>query len=211
MINLAIIGSGGHAKVILDSLIGNRSNLNVDNVFFACPYTHKNTIENFPVINKISHDEFHKRSITHFILGMGDLKHRIETLKLLKKFDIKPFNVIHKRSVISDKANIGNGVFLGPNCVVNCNTFIGDHAIINTGSIIEHDSKIGDMVFIAPNTTVLGGCTIKKNTFIGSGTVVCPKVTIKENCIIGANSTVLKNIESRTLAVGTPCNKVRNI
>lgn len=50
---------------------------------------------------------------------------------------------------------------------------------------------------------------IGNNVWIGMNVVVLPGVQIGDNVVIGANSVVSKDIESDSIAVGSPCKVIR--
>ena len=84
---------------------------------------------------------------------------------------------------------------------------------------------IGDNVTIAPRTYILchdastkkalgytkiGRVRIGNNVFIGANTTILPGVTVGDNAIIGANSVVTKDISANSVAIGNPCQVVKD-
>ena len=55
---------------------------------------------------------------------------------------------------------------------------------------------------------VRGKVVIEKDAFLGTNVVVHPNVKIGEGAIIGSNSLVLKDVESWSINIGSPCKKV---
>lgn len=53
-----------------------------------------------------------------------------------------------------------------------------------------------------------GLVNIEKDAFIGANSVIHPDVTIGEGAVIGSNSLVLKDVESWSINVGSPCKKI---
>ena len=91
------------------------------------------------------------------------------------------------------EVNIGNNVFVGPNCCIT--TII--HAL---------DAR-------QRNEGVMRGLpvTIADNVWIAAGVTILPGVTIGEGTVIGAGSVVTKSIPAWMLAYGSPCRPVRPI
>lgn len=89
--------------------------------------------------------------------------------------------------------NIGDMVFIAPNCVLACS----GHAIHpdqrSQGIGTSKPITIQDHVWIGANSTILGGVTIGKDSIIGAGSVVN------------------KNIPSGVIACGVPCKVIRKI
>lgn len=113
---------------------------------------------------------------------------------------------------------------------------IGRYVHIATFSSITGGGELiaGDNVVLAPGTRILTGTdtyyrgksmstalptnqrsvlrgkvVIKKNAFIGANSVVHPNVVIGEGAIIGSNSLVLRDVESWSINVGSPCKKIK--
>ena len=47
------------------------------------------------------------------------------------------------------------------------------------------------------------------NVWIGANSIILPEVTIGDNVIIGANSVVTKDIPSNSVALGNPCQRIK--
>jgi UDP-3-O-[3-hydroxymyristoyl] glucosamine N-acyltransferase len=98
---------------------------------------------------------------------------------LLKYFDRKSdrftqWGPRHPTSVVHPDAHIGEGVYLGPYCVIGSNATIGDECMIGSHSVIENDAIIGKRTVIHPHVFVgsrceIGvGCEIHPHTTVGS-------------------------------------------
>lgn len=123
-------------------------------------------------------------------------------------------------------------------CDFGSNIFIGENVFINFNcTILDGDRvEIGDDTIIAPNVqiyatghpvspsgrweSVCGSkvlaletapVCIGRNCWIGGGVIITPGVSIGENCVIGAGSVVTKDIPAGSLAVGTPCRRIRSV
>jgi sugar O-acyltransferase (sialic acid O-acetyltransferase NeuD family) len=63
-------------------------------------------------------------------------------------------NAIHRSSIISEKASIGEGNMILHRTVIQANAVIGNHVIVNTAASVDHDCIIGDFVHIAPGVVL---------------------------------------------------------
>ena len=92
-----------------------------------------------------------------------------------------------------NKVKFGNNVFIGP----NCSFYTAEHTLNvklrNQGLEYAKPIEVGNNVWIGGNVTVLAG------------------VTIGDNAVIGAGSVVTKDIPANAVAVGNPCQVIRNI
>ena len=96
----------------------------------------------------------------------------IEVLNFLKKKN-KPFKMeISKFANISDKAKIGDNVFIGPNVTIDENAHVFDNVRIDAGSYIGYNVSINENTHICSNVSIYENVLIGKNCRIDSGTVI---------------------------------------
>ncbi|MEO1052803.1 MAG: acetyltransferase [Bacteroidota bacterium] len=195
-----LLGAGGHAKVILDILMANKTIVNGiydDNLS-------KKDLNGIPVIDKI--DSFDP-SKGKCIVGIGSNEVRYE---LVKKMGLTEYGrAIHPSSVLSPSCKIGQGSVVMAGAIINPDTIIGNHAIVNTTASIDHDCFIEDYCHLAPNSTLCGGVSVGEGTFIGAGAVLIPNIKVGKWAIVGAGAVVVKNVEDYTVVVGNPARTVK--
>ncbi|ETI67562.1 acetyltransferase [Neobacillus vireti] len=201
--NIAVIGSGGHSKVISDMILSNKDYHLIG--YLDEKYEHIRLVED-TFCGPISSA---KRLIGHFkdikfVMGIGDNKTRQIIVRKLNLPNEYYVTVKHKSAIISPSSKIGFGTVIMPNVVINANTKVGVHSIINTGSIIEHDSIIGDFTHVCPRATLTGNVQLDEGSFVGAGATIIPNIHINDWAIIGAGATVIHDIPSYCTAVGIP-------
>ena len=200
---IAVIGRGGHSKVISDMILSNKGfdivgylddkyeDISLkENTYCAPISAARRLIEYFNEIR--------------FVIAIGDNKIRQSIVRRAKLPEEYYVRLIHQSAVISPSAKIGNGTVIMPNSVINADTEIGLHSIINTGSVKEHDCIIGDFSHVCPGATLAGAVHLDEGAFIGAGATVIPNRKIGEWTIIGAGATVIHDISSYCTAVGNP-------
>jgi acetyltransferase-like isoleucine patch superfamily enzyme len=97
---------------------------------------------------------------------------------------------------------------------------------IQAEAYITAYSTLEEHVFIAPcvvtsNDNFMGrterrhdliaGPTIRRGARIGAGAVLCPAVEIGEEAFVGAGAVVTKDVPPRTLVVGNPARRLRDV
>jgi UDP-3-O-[3-hydroxymyristoyl] glucosamine N-acyltransferase len=98
---------------------------------------------------------------------------------LLKYFDSKSYRFTqwgdrHATAVVHVDAIIGQGVFLGPYCVIGAGAEIGDGCMIGSHCVVENAAKIGARtilhphVFVGAQCQIGSDCEIHPHTSIGS-------------------------------------------
>lgn len=187
---LAIIGAGGHGKVVGEIAMLNRYKI-ID--FFDDKV---NEIKDFPftISGDLQSLENHINDYDEFFVAIGDNQKRYDKLEWLKKKKLDISILIHPRSTISKFTSIGIGTCIMANAVVNPGTFIKEGVIINSSVSIDHDCIVEDFAHISPNSSLSGNVTIGKFTHLGTGTSVHPKINIGKNVKTGVGSKVFKNI-----------------
>lgn len=145
----------------------------------------------------------------HIALGNPILRLRIA--EKIKRHGIPLLNVIHPSAVIMETAVLGIGNLIGANVVINSNTKIGNTTILNTAAVIEHDCVIEDGVSVSPCALISGRVKVKKGAFICSSAVILPRRVIGKYAVVAAGSVVTKNVEEKTLVMGSPAKVVERL
>jgi sugar O-acyltransferase (sialic acid O-acetyltransferase NeuD family) len=201
-----IIGSSGHAKVIIDA-INKGGHYDIIGLLDDFRSEGEETL-GIPVVGKV-HDAAHYKDFS-FIIAIGDNKGRHKVYSKLMELRLNYINVIHPSAVIGGDVSLGVGNFIAAGAIINSGTTIGNHCIINTGAQLDHDNKLDDFVSIAPKVALAGDVTVGHGTYIGIGTNIKEKVTIGRQSVIGAGSTVLQNVPRFKVAFGSPCTEQWN-
>ena len=207
MKKIAIIGGGGHAKVVASIIL----KLSDYELIGYIDQTEKTSFLDLSYLgNDDSFIEKYKGKIEYVALGIG----QIATSKIRKGIvgkyvDFKFPPILSPNAVINQNVQIGTGTVVMDGVVINVDSQIGDYSIINTNATIEHDCKIGNYVHIAPGVTLSGSVVVDNNTLIGTGGSVIQGISINSNVVIGAGSTIHKDIKLSGVYVGNPLRKVK--
>ena len=187
---LAIIGAGGHGKVV-----GEIALLNEYKSIDFLDYHQKNN-KKFPfqVRGNLNQLKDNLKYYDFFFVAIGDCKTRYEKMLWLKKEKVEIINLIHPNSIISKFSLLGVGNCIMANAVINPGTLIKEGTIINTSSSIDHDCVIGDYSHISPNCSLSGNVSIGNFTHLGTGSSVHPGIHIGNNVKTGIGSKIFKNI-----------------
>ena len=204
MSGVAIIGAGGHGRVIASILqAANRE---------VAGFIDKPVSGELP-LPLLGQDKdipklLEQGVIDSFIIGLGSVKGgpslRAKLFNQLIEAGLTPAVAIHPMAMLSHGVCIGAGSVLMAGAIVNTGTSIGKNCIINTGAIIDHDGSIGDHVHIAPGVTCSGQVTVGTHSLIGVGSTIKQSVTIGGNVTLGAGSVVIKDIPDGVTAYGNP-------
>ena len=195
MKKLAIIGAGGHGKVIADIAIKN----GYGEIVFLDDEKDVWECGGYPIVGTTKEAN---RIDADIIVGIGNARIRKRMMDQLK--DVNIVTLIHPNAVIADDVVIGDGTVVMAGTVINPGTVIGKGCIVNTSASVDHDCKLGDYVHVAVGAHICGNVTIEDNVWIGAGTVVSNNIFISQDCLIGAGSVVVKDILEAGTYVGVP-------
>ena len=193
--HICILGSGGHAKCVLDTIYNQNNIIQLPNRLkksIVTPLLHdddqtklNNEVYGAKVVDSIANIKFRS---SYLFCAIGNNKIRREIVEKINNsywIIIKGVN-----NSISNSVEIGEGTLILNNTNIGPDVKIGKHCIINNHSNIDHDCVIGDYVHIAPNVTLCGNVEIDDGTLIGAGAIIVPNIKIGKNLLIKAGSVI---------------------
>lgn len=199
MKKIIVIGSGGHAKSLVDT-IEKRGEYEIVGCVVNDGVEWKEGISCPIVGNDDDLEELFAQGIRYAAVGIGYLGKENPRRRLymrLKEIGFELPVICDYSAIISDRAEIGEGSFVGKGAVVNAGAKIGRCCIINTGAIVEHDCRIGDFSHISVSAILCGSVEVEEDCFIGANATVIQNRRIGSQCIVGAGETVKDNLEKR--------------
>jgi len=199
---IVIIGTGGHAKVIIDIV-------NIQGKYTVRGCISSTQEKSFCGIPIIGSDESSRQIIDQYgvnkaFIAIGDNAKRKNLSEYYVKLGFELVTLIHPSAVVSNTAIIGDGVVLMPGVVINTHAKIMHGSIINTNTSIDHDCIIESYVHIGPTSGLAGNVTVREGTFLGIGSTVIPKITIGSWCVSGAGSVIVSDVPDNVLLYGVP-------
>jgi acetyltransferase EpsM len=200
---IAILGSGGHGKVVCDAILSMGVPAE-DVVGFIDddPAAVGRTVMGFPVLQSL--EKLGLDRSVRLAMGIGDNAARRRQFERAVTLGYEPFTVVHARAVLGRGSVLGLGVVVFANVVVNADSRIDDDVILNTACSVDHDCRIGAHTHVAPGVRLAGGVVVGEDTLIGIGSSVMPYLSIGPRCIVGAGAAVTASIEADCVAVGVP-------
>lgn len=121
-----------------------------------------------------------------------------------------PFaTLVHPNATVAGDVILGEGTVVMAGAVINPGVRVGRLCILNTRCSLDHDSQMGHHASLAPGVTTGGNCRIGDWAAIGIGATLVHGVAIGEHTVIGAASLVLRDVESYVVVHGSPARVVR--
>lgn len=204
MEDIILVGYGGHAKSIADSIERQKK-------YRIIGYTEKNPCNStYPYLGTDEClKEWYDKGIRNVVMGigyMGTSRIRERIFAYLKEIGYSFPTIIDPSAIVSSSAQISEGVFIGKNAIVNAEAKVGDMAIINTKALVEHECVVGEFSHIAVGAVLCGRVSIGKSVLIGANATVLQTVSIGDYSIVGADTLVRKDVMPDMMIVG---NKIK--
>ena len=168
-----IIGAGGHAKVVIDTL--KRSGVKILGAVDADPNRHGQDILGVPVLGGDDVVISHKPDSVRLVNGIGSTADTAPRRNIFERFKEQGYcftTCIHPAAIIAEEVEIGEGSQIMAGAVIQPGTRIGANCIINTRASVDHDCTIGDHVHIAPGAVLSGGVVAENSVHVGTGASV---------------------------------------
>ncbi|MGF1828104.1 acetyltransferase [Photobacterium angustum] len=207
MKKLAIIGAGGHSKVVAEiaELTGWKNIAFYDDRW---PDETRNGL--YKILGTFNDYCKSYNDYDGVVIAIGNNSIRANLHSALVNLNAPLVSLIHPRATVSSRAIIGSGTVVMANAVINPDVLIGSNCIINSSSIIEHDCEIADHVHICPNSALAGNVKVHEKSWIGISSTIIQQVVIGREVFVGAGSTVIRDVPDNLKVVGTPAKKIVN-
>lgn len=201
-----VIGSGGHAKVVID-IARSSERYVVVGCLDDDPNREGELVNSVPVLGPCSPEFVRKRAIEQAVLAVGsnsarrDLAIRLDGL-------VTWTTLVHARAYVAKSAAVGDGTVVSAGAIIQPDVRIGNHVIVNTACSVDHDCQIGHFAHIGPGAHLAGSVSVGTGTLLGIGSSVIPGRSIGEWVTVGAGAVVVDNIQDEATVVGVPAYRV---
>ena len=203
---LAILGAGGHGKVVADCAAAAGW---TDIGFFDDSIAAGTLVASRWAVVGTSADMLARAGdFGGAIVAIGDNRTRLAWHERLAAAGARLATVTHPSVIIGADVTVGDGSVLVAGAVVNIATAIGKSAIVNTGATIDHDCRLGDGVHVSPGANLAGGVSVGTGSWIGIGAVVIGSVEIGSYVRVGAGAVVIKSVAEGLTVVGNPARPI---
>lgn len=205
MKRLAILGAGGHGKVVADAALADGWN---EIHFYDSSWPERQKNSHWSIVGNDQMLIVKLNQYDGVIVAIGDNQVRWQKYQMLSKQQAKIVSIVHPSAQISIYAQLGIGSVVLANAVVNVDAHIGDACIINVGATVDHDTYLDDAIHICPGANVSGTVSIGFGTWIGVGSSVKQGVKIGQQVLVGAGAVVVSDVYDSLTIVGNPAKSI---
>lgn len=206
MRKIVVLGAGGHAKSVIDTI---EAQGKYEIVGIVDKSRQRNSCKKYKVIGDdddlqdIYISGIQSAFIAVGFLGKSNLRERLYDKLISIGYEIP--TIVDNTAKIAKEVFIGEGSYIGKGSVINTDSYIGKMCIVNTGAIIEHGSRINDYTHVAVGAVLCGGVCIGKMSLIGANATVIQNLKIGNKCIVGAGTVITKDMGDSEMRYGNKC------
>ncbi|RXV72428.1 acetyltransferase [Burkholderia stabilis] len=211
MENIVIVGSSGHAKVVID-IVEQAGQYRIAGLIDAFRPRSEETL-GYPVLGteRDLPDLIAVHGIAGLLVAIGDNHARANVTADLAALvpGLPCVSAVHPAARIGKASTIGAGTVVMAGVVINPCCAIGDGCIVNTNASLDHDGVMEDFSSLAPGVVTGGNCRIGRGAAIGLGAMLRHRIEVGEHSVVGAGAVVLRDVEPYTVAYGNPARRIR--
>jgi sugar O-acyltransferase (sialic acid O-acetyltransferase NeuD family) len=203
---LLMVGSSGHASVLVDAI---ELAAQFEFVGYVDDTVERGAIRRgrpilgaFADVARICAQQL----IEHVVIAIGDNWSRrkiyFDFVRACPSLNFP--SIKHPSAFVSSSAQIGRGSVVLAGAHVGPNSRIGEFCILNTGSSLDHDCTLQDFASIAPGVFTGGLVEIGECSAVGVGASISDRISIGRHTVVGTGAVVVRNIPDLVVAYGSP-------
>lgn len=208
---IVIVGSSGHAKVVID-IVEKAGVCRLVGLIDTFRRLGESTL-GYQILGSEAElpDVVSKHGIQGVIIAVGDNFVRARLAQAIRAAmpDVEFPSAVHPAATIGRDVSIGEGTVLMAGAVANPCARVGAFCILNTNASLDHDATMDDYASLAPRAAIGGNVQIGSYAAVGLGAVVSHGVRIGEHAVIGAGAAVVEYVAPFSVAMGVPARVTR--
>jgi sugar O-acyltransferase (sialic acid O-acetyltransferase NeuD family) len=195
--DVAVIGAGGHAKVVIATL--RDAGWRVVQAYDDDPAKRGTLVLGVPIAGGFDQAPLGPRRA---VIAVGN--NRARSAVAARFLDMEWVTVVHPRAWVDPSVRLGPGTVVFAGAVIQPDAALGAHVIVNTGATIDHDCSLGDFVHVAPGCHLAGTVTLGQGAFLGTGVSVIVRGEVGPWATVGAGGVVVRHVPPGVTAIGVP-------
>ena len=207
MKRLAIVGAGGHGKVVADT--ADATGQWDEIVFFDSQWPQRQRVADWAVLGNDDRLILDRDTFAGAVVAIGHNLARWQWQLRLQHHGVRLATVVHPTAWVSPRATVGQGTVIFAGAVVQAGAHLGQACIINTGASVDHDCVLGHASHLSPGARLGGTVTLGERCWIGVGASVRNNLTLGSDCTVGVGAAVIASAGDALTLVGVPARPLR--
>ena len=213
MTRVAIIGAGGYARQLLDTIDACReAGQDIEAIGFIDEDRSRwgTVVNDRPILGDFDwFDGGANRRDVQVIGGIGTPAVRRQVMGQALSRGLRFCTVVHPTAVLSPYTQVGVGVSILAGAVIESQARLGDHVIVNKLCAVGHDTVIEDFCTLAPGALIAGNVHLGQGVDIGIGAATVQGIRIGEGVVVGGQAMVVRDLPADATAVGVPAKVIK--
>jgi sugar O-acyltransferase (sialic acid O-acetyltransferase NeuD family) len=212
ILDLVIVGAGGHAREVLDVIEAAA----LDGAAYRCigfldddPRRAGGSLRGHAVLGDHTWILAPGRGDVRYVLGIGAPAVKARLGGTLESAGRRAATLVHPLASLTGRVALAPGVVLAPYASATTDVRLGAHAHLNVHASVSHDCDVGAYAHLAPGARLAGAVRVGEGCEVGIGAVVVPNVEIGPWSIVGAGAVVTASLPPDCTAVGVPARVIR--
>lgn len=208
---LIMIGTGGHARVLIEAL--QLRGAQILGALDNDSARHGGEVLGVPILGSDAVLSQYAPGQVELVCGVGSvapgpLREAIHRRWCEQGYQFE--GVIHPSAVVARDTQraLPKDVQVMAGVVIQPGVRVGHNVILNTGCLIDHDCEIGDHAHVSPGATLSGAVRVGRGAHVGAGATIVQGVEIGEAAFVVAGAVVTKAVAARTRVAGVPAREV---
>ena len=198
---VAVIGAGGHAKVVLSTLL--EAGHPAVELYDDDPSRWGTEILGARVVGAPAEL---RGSGRRAVIGIGDNAARAH---IARELGLDWVTVVHPRAWVHPSVRLGPGTVVFAGAVIQPDAVLGAHVIVNTSASIDHDCQVDDYVHVAPGVHLCGAVSVGEGALLGVASAAIPGTRIGAWAVVGAGAVCVGDVADRATVLGVPARPVK--
>lgn len=203
--DIVVLGAGGHAKVVAQSL---RRSGGWHIVGFIDEHDPARAGEAFcgaaVLGGRAALAGLREQGVSAVAIAFGDNRARLALDAALAAQGWQRPAIVDPTAQVADDVRLGPGCYVAAGAIVEPGSSLGRQVIVNSAAVVCHDAVIGEGVHLCPASCLGGHVQVGPRSWIGIGSVLRDRVCIGADVVIGAGSLVLGDVPHGVVAYGHP-------
>ena len=184
-----VIGGGGHAKVVIDTLLAGGATV----AGLCDPALSPGDMGplGIPVLGGDAALDAHPPADFVLANGIGSTRSTVLRREVFERAKANGYafaTVVHPSAVIARDVVLEEGAQIMAGAVVQPGAVLGRNCLVNTRASVDHDCIIGAHAHIAPGVVFCGGVRVGAGAHVGTGASVIQNIQIGVSSLVRAGT-----------------------